>query len=54
MDQTAVAARTLDLHRLELRYAPLRVLDTPAVTRLARAIADHGQLVPCIAVAGEG
>jgi len=54
MDQTATAARTLDLHRLELRYADLRVLDTAAITRLAQSIAVNGQLVPCIAVAGEG
>ncbi|MEF8731218.1 MAG: ParB/Srx family N-terminal domain-containing protein [Candidatus Accumulibacter meliphilus] len=54
MDQTTVTAQTLDLHRLELRYAELRVPDTAAITRLARSIAVNGQLVPCIAVAGEG
>lgn len=51
MDQSA--AVPLDLHRLELRYASLRLLDAPAITRLARSIAVNGQLVPCIAVAGE-
>ena len=53
MDQSA-AGVTLDLHRLELRYAPLRLLDAPAIARLAHSIAVNGQLVPCIAVAGEG
>jgi ParB family chromosome partitioning protein len=54
MDHTAATAQTLDLHRLELRYAELRVLDTAAITHLAQSIALNGQLVPCIAVAGEG
>ena len=54
MDQTTATAQTLDLHRLELRYAELRVPDTAAITRLTRSIAVNGQLVPCIAVAGEG
>jgi ParB family chromosome partitioning protein len=55
MDQSsAVGVLTLDLHRLELRYASLRLPDPPAITRLARSIAADGQLVPCIAVAGEG
>jgi ParB family chromosome partitioning protein len=54
MDHTAATAQTLDLHRLELRYAELRVPDTAAITRLAQSIAVNGQLVPCIAVAGEG
>ncbi len=53
MDQSA-AVVSLDLHRLELRYAPLRLLDAPAIARLAQSIAVNGQLVPCIAVAGEG
>ena len=53
MAQSA-AEVTLDLHRLELRYAALRLLDAPAITRLAHSIAANGQLVPCIAVAGEG
>jgi len=54
MDHTAATARTLDLHRLELRYADLRVPAALAITRLARPIAVNGQLVPCIVVAGEG
>jgi ParB-like chromosome segregation protein Spo0J len=53
MDQSA-AVVSLDLHRLELRYASLRLLDAPAIARLAQSIAVNGQLVPCIAVAGEG
>lgn len=55
MDQSSAAGvLTLDLHRLELRYASLRLPDLPAITRLARSIAADGQLVPCIVVAGEG
>jgi hypothetical protein len=54
MDQSAAAGvLTLDLHRLDLRYAPLRLPDPPAIVRLARSIEADGQLVPCIAVAGE-
>jgi transcriptional regulator with XRE-family HTH domain len=54
MDKSAPAGvLTLDLHRLDLRYAPLRLPDPPAITRLARSIEADGQLVPCIAVAGE-
>lgn len=55
MDKLAAAGvLSLDLHRLDLRYASLRLPDPPAITRLARSIAADGQLVPCIAVAGEG
>lgn len=50
----AQSAAGVTLHRLELRYAALRVLDAPAIARLAHSIAVNGQLVPCIAVAGEG
>ena len=54
MDKSAAAGvLTLDLHRLDLRYAPLRLPDPPAIVRLARSIEADGQLVPCIAVAGE-
>jgi hypothetical protein len=54
MDQSsAVGGLTLDLHRLELRYASLRLPDPPTITRLARSIAADGQLVPCIVVAGK-
>lgn len=55
MDKLAAAGvLTLDLHRLDLRYASLRFPDPPAIARLARSIAADGQLVPCIAVTGEG
>ena len=40
----------LDLHRLELRFAASRVVEPGAVERLARSIAQCGQIVPCIAV----
>jgi ParB-like chromosome segregation protein Spo0J len=50
----AAGVLTLDLHRLDLRYASLHLPDPPAITRLARSIAADGQLVPCIAVTGEG
>lgn len=54
MDKSAAAGvLTLDLHRLDLRYAPLRLPVPPAIVRLARSIEADGQLVPCIAVAGE-
>ena len=39
----------IDLHRLELRFAALRIDDAPAVRRLAESIMVHGQLVECIA-----
>jgi ParB-like chromosome segregation protein Spo0J len=38
----------LDLHRLELRFAHLRIVDAPAVQRLANSIEEHGQLVECV------
>lgn len=42
---------TLDLHRLELRFAGARLLEPRAVERLARSIERGGQIVPCIVVA---
>jgi hypothetical protein len=39
----------IDLHRLDLRFADLRVSDPAAVDRLCRSIERSGQLVPCIA-----
>ena len=42
----------LDLHRLELRFAAMRIVDAPAVQRLATSIQECGQLVECVA-AGE-
>jgi ParB-like chromosome segregation protein Spo0J len=40
----------LDLHRLELRFAPARLVEPRAVDRIARSIECGGQIVPCIAV----
>ena len=39
----------LDLHRLELRFAHLRIEDAAAVRRLADSIQECGQRVACIA-----
>jgi ParB family chromosome partitioning protein len=39
----------LDLHRLELRFAAMRINDAPAVQRLANSIHECGQLVECVA-----
>jgi ParB-like chromosome segregation protein Spo0J len=39
----------LDLHRLELRFAAMRIVDAPAVQRLANSIQECGQLVECVA-----
>lgn len=39
----------VDLHRLELRFAPMRIVDGAAVQRLANSIHEYGQLVACIA-----
>ena len=46
------AAIELDLHRLELRFASMRIVDALAVQRLADSIEAYGQRVSCIA-AGE-
>jgi len=40
-----------DLHRLELRFASLRMRQPRMVERLARSIEQNGQLVPVVAVA---
>lgn len=40
----------IDLHRLDLRFAPARLIDPGAVAALAHSIEQSGQLVPCIAV----
>ncbi len=43
-------ARQVDLHRLDLRFAEMRLLEPRAVERLATSIERCGQLVACIAV----
>ncbi|MCP4378481.1 MAG: hypothetical protein GY794_20190, partial [bacterium] len=40
-----------DLHRLDLRFASLRLQQPRMVDRLARSIEQNGQLVPVVAVA---
>ena len=40
----------IDLHRLDLRFAPARLIVPGAVAALARSIEHSGQLVPCITV----
>lgn len=42
--------QTVDLHRLELRYADIRVTNGPLVRRLADSISRHGQLEPLLTV----
>jgi len=40
-----------DLHRLDLRFAPLRIQQAKAVDALARSMESSGQLIPVVAVA---
>ncbi len=40
-----------DLHRLDLRFAPLRIQQAKAVEALARSMESSGQLTPVVAVA---
>ena len=51
---TTVAAREVDLHRLDLRFAQVRLLDARAVEHLARSIERCGQIIPCIGVSEDG
>jgi ParB family transcriptional regulator, chromosome partitioning protein len=44
----------LDLHRLELRFASLRLVEPRAVARIADSIERCGQVVPCVVVAVPG
>lgn len=44
----------VDLHRLELRFAPMRIVDALAVQRLANSMHEYGQLVACIAAQEPG
>jgi len=48
------AAVSVDLHRLELRFAPMRIVDATAVQRLANSMHADGQLVACIAAQEPG
>jgi len=50
---TSFAIQTLesDLHRLDLRFTPLRMRQPRVVERLAHSIEQNGQLVPVVAVA---
>ncbi len=43
-------APEIDLHRLDLRFADVRLLEPRAVEALARSIEQSGQLIACIAV----
>ena len=50
MSGFAINTLEADLHRLDLRFASLRVRQPRAVHRLARSIAQCGQRVPVVAV----
>lgn len=54
MDTPAPRAPEVDLHRLDLRFADVRLLEPRAVEALARSIEQSGQLIACIAVPEEG
>ncbi len=51
---TTTAAREVDLHRLDLRFAQARLLEPRAVEHLARSIERCGQIIPCIGVSEDG
>jgi ParB-like chromosome segregation protein Spo0J len=50
MSSFGIQTLEADLHRLDLRFASLRVRQPRAVERLARSIAHSGQLMPVVAV----
>jgi ParB family transcriptional regulator, chromosome partitioning protein len=54
MDTPTPAAQEVDLHRLDLRFDQVRVLDPRAVEQLARSIEQSGQLIACVAVPEDG
>jgi len=54
MDTPTPAAQEVDLHRLDLRFDQVRVLDPRAVEHLARSIEQSGQLIACVAVPEDG
>src|SRR5262245_37527836 len=41
----------MDLHRLELRYADVRLMEPRTVAQLAVSIERCGQIIPCVAIA---
>jgi len=51
MRSFAIKTLESDLHRLDLRFASLRMRQPRLVEPLARSIEHHGQLVPLVAVA---
>ncbi len=51
MTRFAIQTLEADLHRLDLRFASLRMRQPRLVERLAHSIAQNGQLVPVVAVA---
>ena len=54
MEPAVTLAPEVDLHRLDLRFADVRLLEPHAVEVLARSIEESGQLIPCIAVPDPG
>jgi hypothetical protein len=50
MSSFGIQTLEADLHRLDLRFAAVRVQRPRAVERLARSIAQSGQLMPVVAV----
>lgn len=54
MDTPIPGAREVDLHRLDLRFAEVRLLEPRGVEHLVRSIEQSGQLIPCIAVPEDG
>jgi len=54
MDTAAPQTLEVDLHRLDLRFADVRLLEPRAVEALARSIEQSGQLIACIAVPDDG
>ncbi len=45
--------QTVDLHKLELRYSGIRIINLKRIRQLADSISRHGQLEPMLTVAGE-
>lgn len=51
MDPRTRTDQDVELHRLDLRFAHVRLCEPPALDRLARSLERCGQLTACIAVA---